>query len=79
MIELSESIGFGYGLSDSDTQDGPRCWRKGIYILWLTSTTRDKDSGERSRTQEPSCMIIAELGPVAQSIKVSNGLDPDND
>ena len=35
LIELSELIGFDYDLSD--TQDGLRCWRNGIYILWLTS------------------------------------------
>ena len=34
LIELSEFIGFGYDLDD--TQDGLRCWRNRIYILWLT-------------------------------------------
>ena len=33
-IELSALIGFGYDLSDA--QVGIRCWRNGIYILWLT-------------------------------------------
>ena len=31
LIELSDLIGFSYDLSD--TQDGLRCWRNGIYIL----------------------------------------------
>ena len=44
LVELSELIGFGYGLSD--TQDGLMSWRNGIYILWLTSSSCDKDSGE---------------------------------
>ena len=42
MVELSE-------LTDlSDTQDGLRCWRNRIYILWLTSYPCDKISGEGS-------------------------------
>ena len=32
IVPLSILIGFGYDLSDS--QDGLRCWRNGIYILW---------------------------------------------
>ena len=36
LIELSEFIVFDYGLSD--TQDGIRCLRNRIYILWLTSS-----------------------------------------
>ena len=32
LIELSDLIGFGYDLSD--TQDGLRCWRNWVYILW---------------------------------------------
>ena len=53
LIELSELIVFGYDLSD--TQDGLRCWRNGIYILCLTSTLCDKYSRERSRAHGPSC------------------------
>ena len=45
MIELCESIGFGYDLRD--TQDGFRCWKNGIYILWLTFFPRDNVLGER--------------------------------
>ena len=47
LIELGELLGFDYDLSD--TQDGLMCWRIGIYILWLTSSHGNKDSGERSR------------------------------
>ena len=36
---------FDYGLSD--TQDGLRRLRNGIYILWLTFSLCDKNSGER--------------------------------
>ena len=43
-IELSELVVFDYGLSD--TQDGLRCLRIGIYISWLTSSPCDKNSGE---------------------------------
>ena len=46
-ISISESIGFGYNMSD--TQDGLRYWRNGIYILWLIFFPRDKDSDERFR------------------------------
>ena len=35
LIERSELIGFGYDLSN--TQDGLRLRRNGIYILWLTT------------------------------------------
>ena len=35
-IELSELIVFRY--NQNDIQDGLRCWRNGIYILWLTSS-----------------------------------------
>ena len=44
MIELSESIGFGYNLSV--TQDGLRCWRNGINIFCYHPflTPYDKDS-----------------------------------
>ena len=31
-IEISDLIGFGYDLSD--TQYGLRCWSNEIYILW---------------------------------------------
>ena len=31
LIELSDLIGFVYGRSD--TQEGLRCWRNGIYVL----------------------------------------------
>ena len=44
---------FDYGLSD--TQDGLRCLRNGIYILWLTSSPCDMNSGERFRAHGPSC------------------------
>ena len=53
MIELSELIVFSYHLSN--TQGGLSCWRNGIYILWLTVSLCDKNSGERSRTHESSC------------------------
>ena len=53
LIELSELIGFDYGLSD--TQDGLRFLRNGIYILWLISSPCDKNSGERFRARVPSC------------------------
>ena len=36
LIELSDLIGFGYDLSD--TQDG-------LKVLWLTSSPPDKNSG----------------------------------
>ena len=32
IVQISILIGFGYDLSD--TQDGLRCWRNGICILW---------------------------------------------
>ena len=32
LIELSDLIGFGYDLTD--TQDALMCWRNGIYFLW---------------------------------------------
>ena len=32
IVQISILIGFGYDLSD--TQDGLRYWRNGIYILW---------------------------------------------
>ena len=32
IVQISIFIGFVYDLSD--TQDGLRCWRNGIYILW---------------------------------------------
>ena len=35
LVELCELIVLGYDLSD--TQEELRCWRNGIYILWLTS------------------------------------------
>ena len=44
-MQISILIGFFYGLSD--TQDGLRCWRNRIYILWLTPSPCDKDSGKR--------------------------------
>ena len=53
IVQISILIGFGYDLSD--TQDGLRCWRNEIYILWLTSSPCDKDSGERSSAHAPSC------------------------
>ena len=48
LIELSELILF-------DTQDELRCWRNEIYILWLTSSPCDNNSGERYRAHGPSC------------------------
>ena len=56
LIELSELIIFGY--DPSDAQDGLRCWRNGIYILLLTSSPCDKNSGERSRAHGPSCLFF---------------------
>ena len=38
-------------------QDGLRCLRNGVYILWLTSSPCDKNSCERFRGQGPSCFI----------------------
>ena len=32
IVQISILIGFGYDLSDA--QDGLRCWRNGICILW---------------------------------------------
>ena len=52
---LLDLIDFGYGLSD--TQDGLRCWRTGIYLLWITSSPHDNVSGERSRTLGHSCLM----------------------
>ena len=37
LTELSELVVFDYGLSD--IQDGLRCLRNGIYILWLISSS----------------------------------------
>ena len=45
-------IGFVYD-DLSDTQDG-LVFENGIYILWLTSSPHDKDSGERPRSHGPS-------------------------
>ena len=53
LIELSELVVFDFGLSD--TQDGLWCLRIGIYILWLTSSPCDNNSGERFRAHGPSC------------------------
>ena len=47
LIVLSELVVFDYGLSA--TQDGLRCLRNGIYILLLTPSPCDKNSGERFR------------------------------
>ena len=47
LVELNELVVFDYGLSD--TQDGLRCLRNEIYILWLTSSPCDKNLGERFR------------------------------
>ena len=55
LIELSELVVFDYGLSD--TQDGLRCLRNGIYILWLTSSPCDNNSGEQFRAYGPSCCM----------------------
>ena len=44
-IELSKLIVFDYGVNE--TQDVLRCWRNGVnYILWLTSSPFDRNSGE---------------------------------
>ena len=51
LIEVSELIGSGYDLSN--TQDG-LCWKNGIYI----SSPRDKNSDERSRVLRPSSCCI---------------------
>ena len=57
LIELSELIGVGYDLSD--TQDGPiRCWRYLIYFFFLTSPYGN-DSGERFWAHEPSSFYSA--------------------
>ena len=53
LIELSELVVFSY--DQSDIKGGLRCWRNQIYILWLTSSPYDKNSGERSRAHGPSC------------------------
>ena len=55
LIGLSDLIGFGYDLSD--TQDGLKCWRTGFYILWQTSSPPDKDSGGQSRAHGPTCIL----------------------
>ena len=56
LIEHSDLLFFDYGLSD--IQDGLRCLRNWIYILWLTSSPCDKNPGERFRAPGPSCFII---------------------
>ena len=33
-IEIVQIILISFGYDLSDTKDGPRCWRNGIYILW---------------------------------------------
>ena len=55
LIELSELVVFNYG--PCDTQDNIRCLRNGIYILWLTSSPCDKNSGEQFRAHGPSCLL----------------------
>ena len=55
-MELRDFIGFGFDLNY--TQDGLQCWRMGFIFLWLTVSSPDKDSGERSRTYGPSCLYI---------------------
>ena len=52
-ISLFELVVTDYGLSD--TQDGLRCSRNGIYILWLIFSPYEKNSGERFRAHGPSC------------------------
>ena len=56
LIVLSEFVVFSYDLSN--TQDEIRCWRNGIYILWLTISPCDKNSGERPRAHEPCCLMF---------------------
>ena len=56
MIELSKLVVFDYGLSD--TLDGLSCLRNGIYILWLTSSPCDKNSGNRFRGHWLSCFKL---------------------
>ena len=51
LIELSDLIGFGYDLSD--TQNGPKCWRMGFIY-----SPPDKDSGERSRSHGLTCLLL---------------------
>ena len=46
----------------SKGQDGLRCWRNWVYILWLTSFPCDKNSGERSRDHWPSSFTFCMLG-----------------
>ena len=56
LIKLGEFIVVCYDLSD--TQDGLRCERNVICILWLTSSPCDKNSGERSRAHGLSCLNL---------------------
>ena len=67
-IELSALIGIGYDLIDA--QVGLRCWRNGIYILWLTHEFR---LAIQSKGRLVKKLIFNEI------IRVSNGLDPDQD
>ena len=59
MIELSGLVIFDYG--PCDTQDDLRCLRNRIYILWLTFSPCDKNSGERSRAHGPFCMFYLSM------------------
>ena len=56
-LKTSELIAFGYELSD--TQDGLRCWRNGIYILWLNpllvTITQVRESGPN---QDPYALLF---------------------
>ena len=46
-----------------------RIWRNGIYTLWLISSPRDKDSGERSRALGP---LVCSKRSIRNTIRVSN-------
>ena len=50
--------------SRCDTQDDLRCLRNGIYILQLTSSPCEKNSGERSRAHGPSCLKFGTARPI---------------
>ena len=54
---FKDLIGFHYDLG-YDPQTRRRSWRSGIYILWYTFSPHDKDSGEISSVQEPSCFLV---------------------
>ena len=47
LIELSELIVFSY--DQCNIKDGLRCWRNGIYILWLISSLLRHKDGQDER------------------------------